>query len=308
MAKTNIQAKDLVYTRHYIDATMPVRQVSEFFKTYQPNFVAVVCDGAVAGLLGREKVLGLLGSQFGWALHGDKTVASVMDDDPLVINGLCDVVQLSREAMKRPEAKFFDDVIIATGAEYTGLLSVRDLIVAQFKDLERRLVEIDEQRAVLAETLAANLVDRSGAEGVALERKVQAVLEAARELEHSERKTERYAREQRRKEVTMNGRLENFSAVDLAQVLVQGAKTGRLHLIGLEAGREYHVYFERGRMVHGIGPFAEGEEAVCEALALHAGVFDFHFNELPHMRTIDTNPMALLMEACRRVDEGELVA
>ncbi|MDL5053949.1 DUF4388 domain-containing protein [Oscillatoria laete-virens NRMC-F 0139] len=300
----NVKIQDLVYTRDYIHCDIPVKQAYEIFKNYEGSFMAVTSDETIVGLVGKERLLTKLGSQFGWALHADKTIKSLMDPEPLIVDGNSSVIDISRSVRKRGDEKFFDDLIVATEGEFSGLIAVKSLIIHQFKDLERKAKELDEQREILADTIEAHLIDKAGG-AEAVKKKMGAIVDAAQQLEHNERKWEQQP--QMPAEAKMQGRLEIFSAIDLMQILIQGNKTGRLSLRGqTRLGPQlFDVFLTHGNIVHAFGMQKKALDALYQALMLKSGEFEFRFGESAPENSISGNSMGFLLEACRMQDEVE---
>lgn len=300
-----VTIKDLVYTQDYIPSDTPVKQAFETFKKYQGSYMAVTGSDTIVGIIGKEHVLSKLGSQFGWALNADKTIDSLMDPSPLIVDGHSSVLDISRSVRKRAESNFFDDLIVATDGEYTGLISVKSLIIHQFKEMESKMRELDEQREILGDTISAHLIDKKG--GVeAVQKKMGAIVDTAQKIEHNERRWEHAPQTDR--DVKMQGRLEIFSAIDLMQILIQGNKTGKLSFNGQsESGSQsYDVYLVNGNIVHAFGMQKKSLDALYGALTLKSGEFDFNFGESAPENTISGNSMGFLLEACRLQDEREM--
>jgi CRP-like cAMP-binding protein len=98
------------------------------------------------------------------------------------------------------------------------------------------------------------------------------------------------------------GRLTMISLVDLTQTLNVSRRTGTLTL--RRAGEEARVGFLDGRIVSAVGRDADGEEAFYQMMAWPEGDFSFD-PELPEPRgAVYAEPLALLMEGLRRLDEN----
>jgi len=203
---------------------------------------------------------------------------------------------------KRNDDNFFDDLIVAADGEFCGLIAVKSLIIHQFKDLERKSLEIDEQRDILADTISTHLIDKAGG-AEAVQKKVGAIVDAAQMIEHNERKWEKQPAST--EEAKMHGRLEIFSAIDLMQILIQGTKTGKLS-VKTESGmgkQTYDIYLVNGNIVHAFGMQRKSLDALYRALMLQSGEFDFIFGEKAPENSISGNSMGMLLEACRLQDE-----
>lgn len=171
----------------------------------------------------------------------------------------------------------------------------------------------DEQMGGLASRVANNLVDRE-AEMDRLMSKLEKIIEVSQIVEKqpepppiSAAPEEPPPDDQRQH---LQGNLADFSVIDLCQILIQGQKTGQLLLYAAgETELHAYIYFAKGQFVHAkfrASPddIRAGEEVLSRILELKKGSFDFIFNKEPSTITIHGDAMQLLMEACRRADEG----
>jgi PAS domain S-box-containing protein len=102
----------------------------------------------------------------------------------------------------------------------------------------------------------------------------------------------------------LQGRIADFSVIDLAQILVQGTKTGRLMLRDQNRNRLGSLYLYCGSIVHAeTAGGATGLDALPQLLRLREGEFEFLFDLNSPVVTISGDAMNILMEACRRIDE-----
>lgn len=157
----------------------------------------------------------------------------------------------------------------------------------------------------LGRSVATNLIDRE-TDMDQLMRKLEAIIDVAHKIET-------------RKDVTpsagepgnlaqdepMRGKLSDFSVIDLAQILVQGTKTGQLMLLRSKEPRYMgSIYFYCGSIVHAeTMSQLSGEEAMPSLLSMKQGSFEFLFNQNSPVVTINGDAMGILMDACRRADE-----
>lgn len=298
MEKNRINAATLAYTQCHIPSSTLTREVAEIFKKQSGAFIAITEANGVTGLVGREKLQARIGTQFGWVLYADKPVSELMDKSPMVVDGEAAVLDLVRQLVQRTDETFFDDVIVSVQGTFAGLISVKSLMIAQLRNLEEKMLEIEEQRALFARTMATYLVDRTF-DGKTFSDKVEAVVDVAQEIERMEQQTIVTSEES-----VMQGRIEQFSAIDLVQILVQGGKTGCLEM---RAGSRvesqvFHIYLVSGKIIHASGAGDEGIESLWKAMRLKSGAFCFYFEKTSSRQTIRENPMTLLLEACRRQD------
>jgi len=104
----------------------------------------------------------------------------------------------------------------------------------------------------------------------------------------------------------LSGAIDDVGLAEVVQMLEAGRKTGRLLVTAV--GITGTVWFGDGRIVAGefrsgrSGPLAD-REAVCEALALTDGVFEFLPEEVAIEPRMNESTQALLLETMRRIDE-----
>jgi DNA-binding response OmpR family regulator len=97
---------------------------------------------------------------------------------------------------------------------------------------------------------------------------------------------------------------EHFSFLDLAQMLSHGFKTVRVDLWKSD-GEEAELYMQKGRIVHAECGKVSGPEAVYRVIAWEAdGQFTVREESDFPTPTIEAPTESLLMEGCRRLDEG----
>jgi CheY-like chemotaxis protein len=98
------------------------------------------------------------------------------------------------------------------------------------------------------------------------------------------------------------GSLAEMPCADVVEILTKGKKTGALRL----AGRG-DVFLDGGRVVHAAcPPDKSGQEALFALLRVREGEFAFEAGVPAPTRSIDAATEWLLLEALRRVDEGQV--
>ncbi|GEM_PF-5833827 len=97
------------------------------------------------------------------------------------------------------------------------------------------------------------------------------------------------------------GRLENLAFSDVVQMMTLGGKTG---CILVKTGdRRGEAWFEKGRLRHAGGQGTAGEDAFCRMVGWERGEFEILHGEVTCTPSMDCDPMHLLMEGARRMDE-----
>jgi response regulator RpfG family c-di-GMP phosphodiesterase len=104
----------------------------------------------------------------------------------------------------------------------------------------------------------------------------------------------------------ITGRLENLSVPEIFQILNLGIKTARLTLDA--DGRVGTIWFTGGSAVHAQAGAKTGVEACYEMLRWDAGSFRIEHGVTTELETIQMDPMMVVMEGLRLLDEASATA
>ena len=130
----SIPIGDLAKTANTVQTDHRVPDAQDFFRMNTEQSSIVVLDAMhPKGLLMEYHLNRKLSTQYGLALYQNKTVESVMDDAPLMVDIQTPVEQVARKAMKRESLKAYDDVIVTRKGEIFGFVSVQDILNAMAK-------------------------------------------------------------------------------------------------------------------------------------------------------------------------------
>jgi CRP-like cAMP-binding protein len=105
-------------------------------------------------------------------------------------------------------------------------------------------------------------------------------------------------------EVVLSGRLAFVSLADTFQLLHSTGSTGMLSLQYQYAEGRAIVYFENGNPINASYAGLVGQKAVYALFGWLDGDFEFHNQEVKVEVVIKQNPIGLIMDALRLVDEG----
>ena len=105
-----------------------------------------------------------------------------------------------------------------------------------------------------------------------------------------------------RGQVGITGQLENLGLPEIFQILNLGAKTARLTLSS--NGQEGTIWFSGGSAVHAELCGTTGEEACYQMLRWSSGEFRIEHGLTTDMETIEMDPMMVVMEGLRLLDES----
>ncbi|MHC5019430.1 MAG: cyclic nucleotide-binding domain-containing protein [Planctomycetota bacterium] len=114
------------------------------------------------------------------------------------------------------------------------------------------------------------------------------------------RKTNTHVEEEIAKGVL--GKLSMISLPELTQTISSNARTGVLNLY--QGEETAAIWFNEGQVVDALLGDLVGEEAFYAALAWQDGDFRFQPDQEPEAQRISADPMGLLMEGLRRLDEA----
>lgn len=301
-------ASDLIYCKQYIPSSTPVRLVVEYLKKYPRAFLVVADDHKVGGLIGCDKLLKRISSKKELELYSEKPISTLMDRNPLILDSNEDLFELYRKVVSRPFETVHDDVVIANSGIFSGLVSVKQLMLCLLEDLRNQLQLLQQQRSMMKKPITATLLTAENGSNVE-ENEIDGVFSDA--MENGDLEPETVAvplPKEPADHIKLRGHLDAFNVVELMQLLVQGRKTGRLDLLNYkEENPFYTVYIDKGKISHAEGNGNSGKSALWKALKITEGKFIFHYNLRPAVTTIQDDPNFLLMEACRLQDEAALV-
>jgi hypothetical protein len=228
-----------------------------------------------------------------------------MDKNPLILDSNEDLFELCRKVLSRPTETVYDDVVISTDGVFSGLVSVKQLMLCLLEDVGAQLQTLKQRRSMLKKPIVATLMTGDDASNPG---KNESVGENFDLLENEGLEPENVAvplPKEPANHIKLRGHLDAFNVVELVQLLVQGKKTGRLDLLDYKEEKPFYtVYINKGSISHAEGNGCSGKSALWKALKISEGKFIFHYNLQSATITIHEEPIFLLMEACRRQDEA----
>ncbi|GGF97919.1 methyl-accepting chemotaxis protein [Paenibacillus abyssi] len=136
-------------------------EIITLFEQKQDGECVVVCDEKLRplGLVMRDKFFRSLGKRFGAALYNERSIAKLMDRQPLQIDIRISVQQLIGQALSRNEHTLYDCVVIIDQGSYEGILTVADLLkissMLQHQAVASQVETIKGTEAMLGEIDAA---------------------------------------------------------------------------------------------------------------------------------------------------------
>ncbi len=134
-----------------VDAGELVENVYQSFQyKYDQEFVAVVDQGKLLGLVGRGHLGFLLGSRYGFGLYARHAVALHMIESHSSFCEGTPLLEILKVALSRDNATFYNDVIITDRQDiYVGLVSMKKLVRLQSQLIHEQFQLAETQRRSL---------------------------------------------------------------------------------------------------------------------------------------------------------------
>ncbi|WP_171683729.1 GGDEF domain-containing protein [Paenibacillus planticolens] len=111
------------------DSKAPISEVADYFKKNQEAVGAVIVSSEVpVGLMMRDRLFQQLAGQYAFSLFWNRTIDSIMDDAPLMVDEFMSVEQVSQMATSRSIHRLYDLVIITSNGKMAGIASIRAIL------------------------------------------------------------------------------------------------------------------------------------------------------------------------------------
>ena len=126
---SNIYIQNICTATETIPPGMNVEKVFEKMKGY-PNTdgLCVVVGGKVLGIITKTNLLLQLSGRFGFSLNQHREIASLMDQNFLMVDCRTPIDAVSTAAMSRPPDKLYDFIVVVKNGRYLGTVTVKDLL------------------------------------------------------------------------------------------------------------------------------------------------------------------------------------
>lgn len=108
------------------------------------------------------------------------------------------------------------------------------------------------------------------------------------------------------KTAALFGDLTFVNLADVFQLLGGNNCTGKLHLSCKHAATPGLVYFLKGNPINATNGPLQGVEAIYPLFGWTEGNFEFHREKVEVKRVVVNNPMEIVMDALRMIDEGQI--
>ncbi len=113
------------------DTNSLVSSVETYFREHpQQWLVGITENSRIVGVMQRDRLFSALGTRYGVSLFLEKTVPTIMDTNPLIVEDTTPLEVVSSLAMQRPDAQLYDGIIVANQHQPIGMVSVANIIKA----------------------------------------------------------------------------------------------------------------------------------------------------------------------------------
>lgn len=108
---------------------MPVTDVDDIFKKNIDCFGLCILENNIPiGIITREKLALKLSGQYGFTLHQNKAIASIMETDFMCVDYKKPISSVSTMAMARANDKLYDFIVVTENDNYLGTVTIKDLL------------------------------------------------------------------------------------------------------------------------------------------------------------------------------------
>lgn len=108
---------------------MLISEAYELLRNYaEYGGFCVTDNGIPVGILMKDKLTKILSGRYGFTLHQNKTVDSIMDSDFLMVDSSTPINIVSNLAMERPQDKIYDFIVVTDENKYIGTVSIKCIL------------------------------------------------------------------------------------------------------------------------------------------------------------------------------------
>jgi diguanylate cyclase (GGDEF)-like protein len=129
MYEGNTRIFSIVSKTVTLDIQTKVRKVHQIFESnYKIDSVVVIKDEKPVGLVMRNQLYKILGSQYGIPLYYEKPIHTIMDATPLIVEKDELIDDVAKRSMERELTHLYDVVVITDAQRYVGIVTVQMLL------------------------------------------------------------------------------------------------------------------------------------------------------------------------------------
>ena len=144
----------LVGHREFVRAEDNLETVQQRFASGEHDFMAVLDGRTLIGLCSRRDLGDLLGSRYGFALHGRSLIRNQLTAGAIQVRVDDHLTKVLQAVSARRDEHFYDDVLLVDAAgDFLGLIPVRELVRLQTSLLMGNIAEIAAKNRQMEEDL-----------------------------------------------------------------------------------------------------------------------------------------------------------
>ncbi|HWB61248.1 MAG TPA: ATP-binding protein [Chthoniobacteraceae bacterium] len=146
-----IDLDSLVEHCESVSASQRLEDVYRYFEEHGGKFVGVIANEKLVGIASRAKIGFLLGSRYGFSMHGRKPVGAYMLQNSLHIRLHTPLLEVLDVALSREGDEFHDDVaLVDKDDRYLGMIPMQRLVRLQSQLISEKTRLAEEQQKALA--------------------------------------------------------------------------------------------------------------------------------------------------------------
>ena len=150
LALENVDLLSLVEHREFVQATETTENVYKWFQSHSHEYVGVVANTRLIGVVSRGHIGFLLGARFGFALYGHQTVDQHLMKGFLQICRSDSLLRVLEQALSRQGDSFYDDVALTDeDGQFLGIITVPTLVQWQSRLISQKTKLAEQQRQAL---------------------------------------------------------------------------------------------------------------------------------------------------------------
>ena len=104
------------------------KELKEYFDNNDITGACIVSNGFPAGLVMKHTLDSALATQYGVAVFTKRPVSLIMDTNPMIVDYLTPVSEVSKMAMSRKTENIYDYIIVIKNSRYYGIVTIRSLL------------------------------------------------------------------------------------------------------------------------------------------------------------------------------------
>ncbi len=153
------QLRNLIVSQAHVAPTVPLNNVVDFFASNtDKDSVAVIDTGNVfLGLIQKGQLMGHVGSKYGYALYERRPITLLIDTEAVVLPGTTAIPRVVERVVNRASQRVYDDIaVVGPGRQFEGIVSVKDLILHQSREISEQLEVIQKKDQLISDVMNRN--------------------------------------------------------------------------------------------------------------------------------------------------------